>query len=125
MQYRTAEQVSTQKNTEGVDWRREPTNSIQSALSQNHIHIIPPELANTYADQEVRDQDNGRRPNLNCSQMCTTVPNLEEILPRGQVLLKKEKMGKLTTAFSPVPYTVVSKKGNSTIIVTTTSALHA
>ena len=57
--------------------------------------------------------------------MCTTVPNLEEILPRGQVLLKKEKMGKLTTAFSPVPYTVVSKKGNSTIIVTTTSALHA
>ena len=56
-----------------------------------------------------------RRPNLDCTHICTEVPSLEEILPRDQILLKKEK-GKLTTAFSPAPHTVVSRKGNSTII---------
>ena len=57
-----------------------------------------------------------RSPNLDCTHICTEVPSLEEILPRDQILLKKEKKGKLTAAFSPVPHTVVSRKGNSTII---------
>ena len=57
-----------------------------------------------------------RGPNLDCTHICTEVPSLEEMLPRDQILLKKEKMGKLTTAFSPAPHTVVSKEGNSTII---------
>ena len=43
------------------------------------------------------------------------IPSRYSVLGKN-VLVKQEKQNKLTTAFNPAPYTVVSKKGNSVIV---------
>ena len=125
---------------EGKDWRRELTKYLAAYRAIPHtttgtspaellfgrkMRTKLPEIADIYADQEVRDHDSEckAKSRAYADQRRNAEPS--GILPGDQVFLKQEKKDKLTTAYNPIPYMVVGKKGNSTIIESSEGARYS
>lgn len=118
-------------HAEKKDWKKElnvylaayralphPTTGVSPAelLFGRKIRTKLPELSDVHVEQGVRDRDNEQKSKSKIYADSRRGARYSEVLPGDQVLVQQEKKNKLSTRFSPIPYTVVSKHGNSLIV---------
>ena len=118
-------------HAEKKDWKKElnvylaayralphPTTGVSPAelLFGRKICTKLPELSDVHVEQGVRDRDNEQKSKSKIYADSRRGARYSEVLPGDQVLVQQEKKNKLSTRFSPIPYTVVSKHGNSLIV---------
>ena len=118
-------------HAEKKDWKKElnvyiaayralphPTTGVSPAelLFGRKIRTKLQELSDVHVEQGVRDRDNEQKSKSKIYADSRRGARYSEVLPRDQVLVQQEKKNKLSTRFSPIPYTVVSKHGNSLIM---------
>lgn len=75
-----------------------------------------PDFTMPQNDQEVRDHDAEQKGKAKLYADHRRGAKHSQLDVGDQVLVRQEKIDKLTTAFSQVPYTIVSRKGNSVTI---------
>lgn len=111
-------------HAEKKDWKKElnvylaayralphPTTGVSPAelLFGRKIRTKLPELSDVHVEQEVRDRDNEQKSKSKIYADLRRGARYSEVLPGDQVLVQQEKKNKLSTRFSPTPYTVVTK----------------
>lgn len=79
---------------------------------------IPVPSQRSPLDQEVRDRDNASKAVGKMYADARRHAQPSDICVGDQVLMQREQPGKLQTRFSPEPLTVVSRAGNSVVLVT-------
>ncbi|KAL1268572.1 hypothetical protein QQF64_033935 [Cirrhinus molitorella] len=116
---------------EGLDWKKELRKyvAIYRAIDHNTTGKSPaellfnrkirgklPDFTMPRNDQEIRDRDAEQKGKSKLYADHRRGAKNSQLEVGDQVLLRQEKTDKLTTTFSPVPYTVVSRRGNSVIV---------
>ena len=115
-------------NAEKKDWKRElktyltayrslphPTAGMSPAelLFGRKIRTKLPELKDVHVEQECHDRDSEQKARYKAYADARRGAKYSNTNIGDEVLVKQGKQNKLTTTFSPVPYRVVDKKGNS------------
>lgn len=77
---------------------------------------IPDLSADHMYDQEIRDRDAEQKARAKCYADMRRGARYSEIDVGDQVLVKQDKTNKLSTTYNPIPHTVISKTGNSTVV---------
>ncbi|XP_050958284.1 uncharacterized protein K02A2.6 [Labeo rohita] len=116
---------------EGLDWRKELRKyvAMYRAIDHNTTGKSPaellfnrkirgklPDFTMPRNDQEIRDRDAEQKGKNKLYADHRRGAKYSQLEVGDQVLVRQEKTDKLTTTFNPVPFTVVSRKGNSVTI---------
>lgn len=118
-------------DAEKKDWKRElrtyltayrgiphPTTGMSPAelLFGRKVRTKLPELRDVHVEQEVRDRDAEQKAKYKAYADARRGAKYSDTDIGDEVLVRQEKRNKLTTTFSPVPYKVVDKQGNSLLV---------
>ena len=85
---------------------------------------IPDFNSNYTYDQEVHDRDAEQKARAKARADINRGARYSEVDVCDQVLLRQDESNKLSTTSSPLPYTVVSKSRNSTVVEDSSGTQH-
>ena len=111
--YRSLPHTTTGRSPAELLFNRKMKGKIPD-LSMSHVY-----------DQEVFDRDAEQKATTKAYADTRRAARPSTIDVGDQVLVKQDKHNKLTTTFNPVPHTVISKNGNSTVVQSPSGAQYS
>lgn len=125
---------------EGLDWKKELRRYVTVYRSIDHsttgrspaellfnrkLRGKLPDIATPRSDLEVRDTDAERKGKSKIYADDRRGAKHSEVQAGDEVLLRQEKLDKLTTNFNQIPHKVIGKSGNSVVVESPTGSQYS